>query len=72
MPSTREHLIKLHQMLASHFNKGELKTLCFYLGIDYDDLPGEGKADKARELISYVERHGRVLELVDVVNQLRP
>ena len=33
--------------LLIRFNIGELKTLCFQLGIDYEVLEGEGKANKA-------------------------
>ena len=68
----REHLIKLHRILADRFSKGELRTLCFTLGVDYDDLPGEGKSDKARELIVYLEHRGRIPELVETGEQLRP
>ncbi|MGZ7246537.1 hypothetical protein ACXWO4_10800, partial [Streptococcus pyogenes] len=33
---------------------------------------GQGKADKARELIAYVRRYGRVNELVTLCRHLRP
>jgi hypothetical protein len=62
----------LRQRLSAHFDEGELRTLCFDLGIAYDDLPGEGKADKARELVAYLERHGRIPELVAIGRRLRP
>lgn len=68
---TRKHLVMLHRTLSTRFNESELRTLCFYLGIDYDDLPGDGKTDKARELIAYLERHDRMPELVKIVQQLR-
>jgi len=68
----REHLAKLRQILATRFDEGELRTLCFDLGINYDDLPGQGNANKARELIAYLDRHGRISELVSVGKQLRP
>ena len=42
------------------------------LGIDYDDLPGEGKAAKARELIEYLDRRDRIRQLVIVGRELRP
>ena len=68
----REHLAKLRQILATRFDEGELRTLCFDLGINYDDLPGQGNANKARELIAYLDRHGRISELVSIGKQLRP
>jgi hypothetical protein len=52
----RESLSRLRQILATRFSESELRTLCFDLGIDYDDLPGQEKASKARELIAYLER----------------
>lgn len=63
--STREHL-------TTHFSSGELRDLCFDLDIDYDSLPGNGKSDKARELVAYCLRHGRAQELVARCRELRP
>ncbi len=68
----RNYLIKVRQILAVNFNEGELRTLCFDLGIDYDSLPATGKSDKARELIAYCERHSRLNELVAIGKHLRP
>jgi hypothetical protein len=65
-------LTRLRQILATRFDLGELRTLCFDLGIDYDDLPGEGKANKARELVACLDRHGRIPELLRAGEQLRP
>jgi hypothetical protein len=62
----------LRQMLIDHFNDSELNDLCFDLGIEYTDLPGEGRADKARELVAHVQRRGRTAELVALCRQFRP
>jgi hypothetical protein len=64
-------LIKVRELLAFHFNEGELRSLCADLGIDYDDLPGSSKADKARELVLYCERHGRLDDLIKRCRTLR-
>jgi Effector-associated domain 7 len=64
--------VALHQTLVDHFDLEELRTLCFYLHVDYDILPGEGKAGKARELISYMHRHDRLGELVAAIASQRP
>jgi hypothetical protein len=53
-------------------SEGELRTLCADLGVDYESLPPGGKADKARELVAYCERHGRVAELIALVRKVRP
>jgi len=65
-------LVKLRQDLTDHFNESELRDLCFDLDVDYESLPGEGKGDKARELVAYFERRGRTCELADLVKRLRP
>ncbi len=64
--------ITLFETLGKHFSEQELKTLCFYLDIDYDDLPGEGREDKARELVKCIKRHGRVHEFVEIGQKRRP
>lgn len=72
LASERKYLAKLRQGLIDCFSVGELRTICADLGIDYDDLPGEGKADKARELVSYLERRGHIPKLVETAIELRP
>jgi len=62
----------IHQLLLVHFNEEELKTLCFGLGVDYDDLPATGRSNKARELVLLLERTGRLAELHKAVTALRP
>lgn len=69
---TPEQRTWLHRTLSQRFSKGELRTLCFDLGVDYDDLPNEGKTNKARELIAHLERHNRILALIKAAGALRP
>jgi hypothetical protein len=64
--------IKLYQLLAEHFNEEELRTLCYALAIDYDNLGGRGKAANARELVNHCQTHRRLNELADLVLQQRP
>lgn len=64
--------IRLREILTRYFDAGEVRTLCFDLGVDYDSLPGEGKASKARELIAHLERRSRLPELVEMGKQQRP
>ena len=66
-------LAKLFQVVDQSFNEGELRDLSFYLDLDYDlNLPGETKRDRARELIGYFDRAGRINELIELVLQQRP
>ena len=62
----------LRRLLVEHFDIEDLRTLCFDLGEDYDSLRGEGKAGKARELVAYLERCGRISELVAIGSEMRP
>ncbi len=68
----RLKLGRLHQLLDKHFDASELKTLCLELGIDYENLPAVGKANKAREMIKYLGRRGRLSELVAIGEKQRP
>ena len=70
--SSTETLARLHQNIAAFFGDEELRSLCFDLGVDYADLPAEGKDGKARELVAYLERRGRIPELVETCRKLRP
>lgn len=63
---------RLHQALFTRFSQPELRTLCFDLGVDYDDLPGEGKSNKARELVTYMRRRDRLDDLAEAVQRARP
>lgn len=68
----KQYIVLLRQILTDRFDEEELRTLCFELGIDYDDLPGRGKAAKARELASYFGRRKQIPKCVEVGKQLRP
>ncbi len=68
----RDGLTKLRQVLTGRFSEGELRTLCFDVGVDYDSLPGRGKADKARELVEYFQRRQDLSALVEVGRVQRP
>jgi len=61
-----------YQLLKTHFNKSELRELCFELGIDYEDLLGQRKRDLVRELILYCQRRGQLPRLLQVCGQKRP
>ncbi len=67
-----EELAQLRQLLVDHYSEGELRTLCFDLGVDYESLPAEGKANKARELVAHLERRNRIHELIEMGRRLRP
>ncbi len=63
---------KFVRLIDSHFNKSELASLCFDLEIDIENLPGETKWDKARELISFMQRQKRLEKLILKCQEIRP
>jgi hypothetical protein len=65
-------LAPLRDEMARRFTKEELRTLCFDLGVDYDDLPSAVKTGQAQDLILHLERAGRLDELLARCRELRP
>ncbi len=47
-------LYDLSQFLSDYFNLEEIRTLCFELGVNYENLPGDTRSRKARELIIHL------------------
>jgi regulation of enolase protein 1 (concanavalin A-like superfamily) len=72
MPTKQKYLVELYHKLDKHFDQSELRGLAFQLNIDFDNLPGESKMDKARELVQYLERRNRISELVALCLEQRP
>lgn len=62
----------LHAYIVAHYNLEELRTLCFKVGVDYDDLTGEGLGGQARELILTLERQERLADLLDRLKRDQP
>jgi hypothetical protein len=44
------------QKLATKFSLGELRSFCIGLKVDYDEIKGETKSEKASSILEYVER----------------
>ncbi len=68
---------KLLRVLNELFNEEDLRDLCFDLrvrdpDVDYDNLPGRAKKDKARELIIFYSHRKRLGVLVAAIIDLRP
>jgi hypothetical protein len=63
---------ELRQIITEHFSEEELRTLCFDLDIDYDNFPGQGKGNKARDLVAHFVRRERIYELIVACYERRP
>ncbi len=61
----------MYQMLTQRYDLEELRTLCAQIGVDFDDLRGEGKSAKARELILFLQRRGRLAELEAILQNVQ-
>lgn len=56
---------RLFDYLRSAMDMEDFKSFCFVLGVDVDELPGEKKSSRVRELILLFERRGRIDALED-------
>lgn len=65
-------LAKLRQTISDSFDMSELQTICFDLGIDYENLPVRSKADMVRELLRFAERSGVTQEVIELCAKRRP
>lgn len=63
----------LFRFLKQHFDIAELKTLCFELGINHEQIGERHTLDLfITNLIAYAERHGRLPDLTHTAQRLRP
>ncbi|WP_420629065.1 hypothetical protein [Candidatus Leptofilum sp.] len=61
----------LHSNISERFNFEEVRSLCFELNIDFDNVPGNTKSAFIRNLIVSLAREGRLQELVNLVREKR-
>jgi nucleoside phosphorylase len=62
---------QLFDEMLGRLDSEDFKTLCFILGVDVDDLPGEKKSARVRELIKYFERRGELAKLAELWRRAR-
>lgn len=67
LPSREE----LFDEMLSRLDDEDFKTLCFILGVDVDELAGDKKSARVRELIKYFERRGKLGELAELWRRAR-
>lgn len=71
-PEVARQQLLVFEVLATKFSEEELRALCLELGLDYEDLGGEGKRGKARALVEYFTRRDQLDMLKARVRALRP
>ena len=64
--------IALFDQLRSQFNLEELETMCWELGIPFDDLPAKGLTGKARQLVERAASLNALDKLLVIVRRERP
>jgi hypothetical protein len=70
-PAKLMKLELLHQLDQS-YSIDELMDVCFALDVDFDNLKGDTKRGKARDLILSLIRRGELQRLITFVSQQRP
>jgi tetratricopeptide (TPR) repeat protein len=73
--SVRDELEWMEQLpgiLAEYFDEGQVRAICLEVDVDYDNLPGDGYAVKARELVITARRSGQLRRLRQAVKEWLP
>jgi hypothetical protein len=71
-PVDTARLVTLSDLINRYFSLADVWDLCFRLGVDHEDLGGDSKREKVRELVKQMERNGRLSDLIALLKQLRP
>jgi hypothetical protein len=64
--------VALFRTLATKFTLEELETVCWELGIVYEDLPAKTLSGKARQLVQKADDLDVMAKLVAIVRRERP
>lgn len=63
----------LHNLIHEHLDAGDLRQLCYDIGLAHDDLGDGGHDDRVRELILLVIRDGHLMpRLLARLREIRP
>lgn len=63
---------RLAKLLNDYFSAIELEGLAFEMDVDWDNLTGNTKDAKARDIVRFVESRGKLAELQKLVRVARP
>lgn len=59
----------LFDTLLKYYAEDEIRVFCHPLSIDYDDLPGKGKAIKYEQLVDLLAKRDKIDEFVEQVRK---
>ncbi len=60
---------RIFNVLKDSLSMEEVKTLCFVANVDYDELEGQTKSGKIRELVMDCYRGGRLSDLLEAIRR---
>lgn len=63
---------RVWQLMNQYFNLNELQELCLELNVEYENLVGDTKSSKMRELIQLLNRHHDLPKLLNYLRTERP
>lgn len=63
------YLSDLHQQMDQFFSIEDVRTICFNLGVDFDNVIGEGKSARIRELLLQLARRSELQLLIDLARR---
>jgi hypothetical protein len=71
-PTAESVLVMVYQRVMKHFDMEEIADLALRVGIDGEAFGGDTQPGRARELVEYAVRHGKLSELVKEARRQRP
>lgn len=63
---------QLRRKITTYLSLTDVRTLCFDLGFDYDQLAGDGPGDRVLELLNTCYRHNKIDALQKICRELNP
>ena len=69
--NSAKYLSTLHKQIDQFFSFSEVRTLCFNLGVDYENIPGDHRSAFIRNLIVSLAKQNRLQELIEEVRAER-
>lgn len=66
-----DSISQLRNVLYERFSTDELRTMCFDVGIPYEDSPSTTLRGRSIWIVEYLSRRNRLRELVSYINETR-
>lgn len=66
------NLERLQSLLEQHFNLSELAALAFKLKVEWENIHGETRQEKSRNLLEYLQRRKQLPFLIETLQAVRP